>query len=261
MAGDQHEGRMAERRAIITGGARGIGRAVAELFLREGARIALIDWDEEILQQTARELSTAGVTVPWCCADVTNEASIRTAVADFAGALGGLDTLINNAAARAFGPLADATTEEWKRILDVNVLGLSNVTKASIPFLRASDRSAIVNVSSIFGIAGRSNMGLYDATKAAILSLTRVWACEEAKNGVRVNAVCPSSTLTPWTVGRAKARGMSVEELKRSGAVPCLLERWAEAEEVAYPVLWLASHEASFMTGVALPVDGGLTAV
>jgi meso-butanediol dehydrogenase/(S,S)-butanediol dehydrogenase/diacetyl reductase len=104
-------------------------------------------------------------------------------------------------------------------------------------------------------------MGLYDATKAAALALTRVLACEEAQHGIRANAVCPSSTLTPWTVGRAGARGMSVEELKQKGAAPCLLNRWAEAEEVAYPILWLASDEASFITGITLPVDGGLSAM
>jgi 2-hydroxycyclohexanecarboxyl-CoA dehydrogenase len=115
-------------------------------------------------------------------------------------------------------------------------------------------------VSSVFAIAGRQNMGQYDASKAAILALTRVLACEEAKFGIRVNAICPSSTWTPWTYGRAEARGMSLEELKAKGAVPCLLGRWAEPEEVAFPILWLASSEASFITGAALPVDGGLTA-
>src|SRR4029077_4259375 len=115
--------------------------------------------------------------------------------------------------------------------------------------------------SSAFALAGRANMGQYDATKAAVLALTRVLACEEARFGVRVTAVCPGSTLTPWTLGRAAARGMSVAELKEKGAVPSLLGRGAEADEVAFPILWLASSEASFVTGIALPVDGGLTAM
>jgi 2-hydroxycyclohexanecarboxyl-CoA dehydrogenase len=104
-------------------------------------------------------------------------------------------------------------------------------------------------------------MAQYDASKAAILALTRVLACEEAAHGIRVNAVCPGSTWTPWTYGRAEARGMSLEDLKAKGAVPCLLGRWAEADEMAFPILWLASAEASFITGVALPVDGGLSAM
>jgi meso-butanediol dehydrogenase/(S,S)-butanediol dehydrogenase/diacetyl reductase len=104
-------------------------------------------------------------------------------------------------------------------------------------------------------------MGQYDATKAAILALTRALAAEEAQHGVRVNAVCPGSTLTPFTLGRAKARGMTEEELRSKGFAPSLLNRWATPEEIAYPVLWLASDEASFITGAVLMADGGLSAV
>jgi meso-butanediol dehydrogenase/(S,S)-butanediol dehydrogenase/diacetyl reductase len=130
-----------------------------------------------------------------------------------------------------------------------------------LPYLRKSKAGSIVNVSSAFALSGRANMGQYDATKAAILAMTRVLACEEAQHGIRVNAVCPGSTLTPWTVGRAGARGMSLAELKEKGAVPSLLNRWAEPEEVAFPILWLASSEASFITGASLVVDGGLSAI
>lgn len=134
-------------------------------------------------------------------------------------------------------------------------------SRAALPYLRRSGIGSIVNVASVFAITGRSNMAQYDASKAAILALTRVLACEEAVHGIRVNAVCPGSTWTPWTYGRAEARGMSLEDLKAKGAVPCLLGRWAEADEMAFPILWLASAEASFITGVALPVDGGLSAM
>jgi meso-butanediol dehydrogenase/(S,S)-butanediol dehydrogenase/diacetyl reductase len=130
-----------------------------------------------------------------------------------------------------------------------------------LPFLRRSGHGAIVNVLSVFALAGRPNMGQYDATKGAGLAMTRVLACEEATHGVRVNAVCPGSTLTPWTRGRAAARGMSETELKAQGAVPNLMQRWASEDEVAYPILWLASDEASYITGAALPIDGGLSAM
>jgi meso-butanediol dehydrogenase/(S,S)-butanediol dehydrogenase/diacetyl reductase len=104
-------------------------------------------------------------------------------------------------------------------------------------------------------------MGQYDATKAAILGLTRALAAEEARYGVRVNAVCPGSTLTPFTLSRAKARGMTEKDLREKGFAPSLLNRWATPEEIAYPVLWLASDEASFITGAVVMADGGLSAI
>jgi 2-hydroxycyclohexanecarboxyl-CoA dehydrogenase len=175
--------------------------------------------------------------------------------------LGGVDILTNNAAARAYGTIADAAPESWDAILRTNVTGLANCCRAALPYLRKSGNGSIVIVSSAFALTGRSNMGQYDATKAAILAMTRVLACEEAAHGIRVNAVCPGSTLTPWTASRAAARGMSLEELKERGAVPSLLNRWAAPEEIAYPILWMASNEASFITGTILVVDGGLTAM
>jgi 2-hydroxycyclohexanecarboxyl-CoA dehydrogenase len=255
--------RLAGRTAVITGAARGIGRAAALLFLQERARVGLIDLDRAQLQSTAAELAQTASpgAVFWRAADIGKVTEIGDAIACLAEDLGGLDILVNNAAARAYGSIADATPESWDTILQTNIAGLANCSRAALPHLRKSSGGSIVNVSSAFALVGRSNMGQYDATKAAVLALTRVLACEEAAHGIRVNAVCPGSTLTPWTIGRAGARGMSLEELKKRGAVPSLLNRWAEPEEVAFPILWLASNEASFITGTSLVVDGGLTAM
>ncbi len=255
--------RLAGRAAVITGAARGIGRAAALLFLQEGAHVGLIDFDGEQLKRTAAELgrNAPDGAVFWRAADIAKAAEIADAIAGLAEDLGGLDILVNNAAARAYGSVADATPESWDTILQTNIAGLANCCRAALPHLRKSRSGSIVNVSSAFALVGRSNMGQYDATKAAVLALTRVLACEEAPHGIRVNAVCPGSTLTPWTIGRAGARGMSLDELKERGAVPSLLNRWAEPEEVAFPILWLASNEASFITGTSLVVDGGLTAM
>jgi meso-butanediol dehydrogenase/(S,S)-butanediol dehydrogenase/diacetyl reductase len=255
--------RLAKRAALITGAARGIGRATASLFAREGASLALIDRDRGEMEATARELAVElpQARICWRAADIGDFDGVSGAIDALAAELGGLDILVCNAAARAYGAVAQATPESWETILQVNVTGLANCSRAALPHLRKSGSGSIVVVSSAFALTGRENMGQYDATKAAALAMTRVMACEEARHGVRVNAVCPGSTLTPWTVGRASARGMSVDELKEHGAVPCLLNRWAEPEEVAFPILWLASNEASFITGVSLPVDGGLTAM
>jgi meso-butanediol dehydrogenase/(S,S)-butanediol dehydrogenase/diacetyl reductase len=256
-------GRLTGRAALITGAARGIGRATAGLFAREGARLGLIDCDGGEMAKAARELAgeRPGAAIHWRAADIGEPGAVGRAIDELARELGGLDILVNNAAARAYGPLAEATPESWDAILQVNVAGLANCTRAALPYLRQSGSGSIVNVSSAFALVGRPNMGQYDASKAAALALTRVLACEEARFGVRVNAVCPGSTLTPWTLARAVARGMSIDDLKEKGAAPSLLGRWAEPEEVAFPILWLASAEASFVTGIVLPVDGGLTAV
>jgi meso-butanediol dehydrogenase/(S,S)-butanediol dehydrogenase/diacetyl reductase len=252
-----------DRIALITGAARGIGHATARLFAGEGARLGLIDRDATQMEKTARELAVErpDADVYWCAADVGDFGAVNRAIDELASELGGLDILVNNAAARAYGSVAETTPESWSSILQTNVTGLANCSRAALPYLRRSGSGNIVNVSSAFALSGRANMGQYDATKAAVLALTRVLACEEAQFGIRVNAVCPGSTLTPWTVGRAATRGMSIEELKQKGAAPSLLGRWAEPEEIAFPILWLASNEASFVTGIALPVDGGLTAM
>lgn len=255
--------RLLGKAAIITGAARGIGYATARLFTREGARLGLIDRDREMLSKAATDLAAEipRAVLHWRHADIGEPDAIMAAIGQLSAELGALDILVNNAAARAFGPVADATPESWATILQTNVTGLAMCARAALPHLRKSGSGSIVNVASVFAIAGRGNMGQYDASKAAVLALTRVLACEETPHGIRVNAVCPGSTWTPWTYGRAQARGMTRQELKTKGAVPSLLGRWAEADEIAFPILWLASGEASFITGVALPVDGGLTAM
>jgi 2-hydroxycyclohexanecarboxyl-CoA dehydrogenase len=257
------KGRLAGRAALITGAARGIGRATAAIFAREGAHLGLIDINGAELEAAAREFAAEqpASTIHWRAADIADDAAIGNAIRELADTLGGADILINNAAARAYGRLSEAAPASWLAVLQTNVVGFANCARAALPYLRASGSGSMVNVSSAFALAGRENMGQYDASKAAVLALTRVLACEEAKFGVRVNAVCPGSTLTPWTAGRAAARGMTIEELKEKGAAPSLLRRWAEPQEIAFPILWLASEEASFVTGIALPVDGGLTAM
>jgi 2-hydroxycyclohexanecarboxyl-CoA dehydrogenase len=255
--------RLPGRTAIITGAARGIGYATANLFLQEGARVGLIDSNAASLMDSAADLArdrSAGSVVARP-ADIADAPGIAATIEALAKDLGGVDILINNAAARAYGTIADATPATWDAILKTNITGLANCCRAALPFLRNSGNGSIVIVSSAFALTGRSNMGQYDATKAALLAMTRVLACEEAAHGIRVNAVCPGSTLTPWTAGRAGARGMSLEELKARGAAASLLNRWAAPEEIAYPILFMASNEASFITGAILVADGGLTAI
>jgi meso-butanediol dehydrogenase/(S,S)-butanediol dehydrogenase/diacetyl reductase len=158
------------------------------------------------------------------------------------------------------GPVAVSPHAAWRHTLDVTLFGSVNVTRAALPHLRRANGGSIVNLSSCYALTGRAGWGQYDASKAALIAFTRSLAHEEAPHNIRANAVCPGGTLTPFTHGRSKARGMTEEEIIASGGADSIFKRWATLDEIAYPILWLASDEASFITGIALPVDGGLTA-
>ncbi len=251
--------RMQNGIAVVTGGSGGIGAATARLFAAEGAAVAIVDLDPERVREVAASIvdEVPGAAVLPVAADISSEDEAERAVAETVAAFGGLTTLVNNAGVREYGALAEATSESWRRIVGVNLLGTANCAKAALPELRKADAASIVNVSSAHAVVGRKGMGQYDATKAAIVSMTRTWAWEEAEHGVRVNAVCPGGTLTPYHVARYTAQGVSEDELRARQADACLLGRWAEVREIAYPILWLASDEASFVTAATLMVDGG----
>ena len=252
--------RLAGKAAIVTGGGAGIGAATASIFCREGAAVTLVDRDEAALRETATRIRAAlpEARVSWFVADVGDETLAAQAVVHALEAFGRLDVLVNNAAARNYLAVADASAQDWQAIVNVNLVGTANYCRAALPALRQSGRGAIVNVSSCYAVTGRKGMPIYDATKAAQLALTRTLAFEEAAHGVRANAVCPGSTLTDFHVGRAKAKGKDVEQLKTERSSTSLIGRWAAPEEIAHPILWLASDEASFITGTTLMVDGGL---
>ncbi len=247
--------------ALITGGGGGIGAASAEVFCGEGAAVMLVDANAEGLARTAdairREIPSAKIEV--FAADVADDAQATRAVQRTLDALGGLDILVNNAAMRNYTAIAETAPAEWQAVVGVNLIGVANYCRAALPALRRSGRASIVNVSSCYAVTGRKGMGIYDVTKAGILSITRTLAFEEAASGVRVNAVCPGSTLTDFHAGRAAAAGKSVEMLKGERQDTSLLGRWASPREIAWPILWLASDEASFITGTTLMVDGGLS--
>jgi meso-butanediol dehydrogenase/(S,S)-butanediol dehydrogenase/diacetyl reductase len=236
--------------ALITGGAAGIGAATARIFHHEGARVMVVD--EKAPERPDPRIETF-------LADVSDEAMALEAVQHTLKEFGRLDVLVNNASMRNYSSLSKASREEWLAVVGVNLLGAANYCKAALPALRKTGRASIVNVSSCYAVTGRKGMGLYDATKAGMLAMTRTLAFEESAHGVRVNAVCPGSTLTGFHIARGKAAGKSLEKLKGERQETSLLGRWAEPEEIAWPILWLASDEASFITGTTLMVDGGLS--
>lgn len=252
--------RLLNKTALITGSAAGIGAAAARLFCKEGAAVMLVDANAQALASTRQRLQDEfpNASVFTLAANVTDELHAQSAVARCIAERGGLDILVNNAAMRNYSAAADATPEEWQAMVSVNLVGMSNYCRAALPALRRSGSGSIVNVSSCYAVTGRRGMALYDATKAAQLAYTRTLAFEEAEHGVRANAICPGSTLTDFHVERAQVVGKSLEQLKVERKDTSLIGRWAHPEEVAWPILWFASSEASFITGTTLMVDGGL---
>ncbi|WP_433381499.1 SDR family NAD(P)-dependent oxidoreductase [Actinoplanes sp. CA-142083] len=232
--------------AIVTGGASGIGLATATLLAARGARVACLDLNPSV------EAPLLGFK-----ADVTDDPSVREAVAAAAEALGGIDIVVNNAGIGAQGSVEDNDDAEWARVFDVNVQGMVRTSRAALPHLRRSSHAAIVNVSSIAATAGLPQRALYSATKGAVLSLTLAMAADHLREGIRVNCVNPGTADTPW-VGRllAKAPDPAAERAALEARQPT--GRLVTADEVAAAIAYLAGPLASATTGTSLAVDGGM---
>jgi meso-butanediol dehydrogenase/(S,S)-butanediol dehydrogenase/diacetyl reductase len=253
--------RLRGKAVLITGGGSGIGAATARLVCAEGGRAMLVDANADTLAKTAKAIADEipKAQVATFIGDVANAGQAVQAIERAVEEFGQIDVLVNNASMRNYSALAEATPAEWQAVVQVNLIGVANYCRAALPVLRNRPGASIVNVSSAYASVGRKGMGLYDATKAGVLAMTRTLAFEEAAHGVRVNAVSPGSTLTEFHVGRAEAAGKSVEVLKAERQTTSLLARWATPQEIAWPIIWLASDEASFITGTTLMVDGGLS--
>ncbi|MFF2383321.1 SDR family NAD(P)-dependent oxidoreductase [Streptomyces sp. NPDC058108] len=237
-------------RALVTGGASGIGLATARLLASQGARVAILD-----LVQTSPDGFTACLR-----ADIGDDASVTAAVGSAVDTLGGLDILVNNAGTGARGGIADNSDDEWHRVWDINVVGLVRVTRAALPALRSSPHAAIVNVSSIAATAGLPQRALYSATKGAVLSLTRAMAADLLPEGIRVNAVSPGTADTPWVARLLEQAPDPAAELAALAARQPH-GRLVSADEVAAAVAYLASSAAGSTTGTSLAVDGGMDAL
>jgi NAD(P)-dependent dehydrogenase (short-subunit alcohol dehydrogenase family) len=233
--------------ALVTGGASGIGAAIAARLQQGGARVAVLD----VNPAGAAE----GLLAVTC--DVSDDGSVRAAVDTVAEQLGGVDIVINNAGVGAAGTVADNSDEEWHRVFDVNVVGMVRVSRAALPHLRRSSAPAVVNTASIAATAGLPQRALYSASKGAVLALTRAMAADHIAEGIRVNCVHPGTADTPWVqrlldaAEDPEAERAALENRQPHG-------RLVSAEEVADAVAYLASPRSRSTTGTSVAVDGGM---
>jgi NAD(P)-dependent dehydrogenase (short-subunit alcohol dehydrogenase family) len=238
--------------AVVTGGASGIGAATAALLAERGAHVAALD----------RAFGTGGPdpepgSTLRLHADVTDDASVRAAVAAVADAFGRIDIVVNNAGVGAIGTIEDNDDDEWRHVFDVNVLGIVRTSRAALPNLRASPHAAIVNTCSIVATAGLPERALYSATKGAVFSLTLAMAADHLREGIRVNCVNPGTADTPW-IGRLLEQSPDPARERAALEARQPLGRLVAPREVAHAIAYLASPDCAATAGTALAVDGGV---
>ena len=241
----------AGRRMLVTGGAKGIGKAAALRFLAGGAQVACLDMDEAALAELERGFIALK-------ADVTDTASVEKAVAEAAARMGGLDGVVNSAGVDLQSSLEDMTDAAWERLIAVNLTGPMKICRAAVPFLRAAGGGTIVNVSSGAGLQPLKFRSAYSASKAGLQMFSKSLAMELAEAGIRVNVVCPGAVETPLfrsSIAEGETGEVQLDAVRARYA----LARIAEPDEIAAGIAFLSSTEASYVTGVALAVDGGRT--
>jgi NAD(P)-dependent dehydrogenase (short-subunit alcohol dehydrogenase family) len=240
--------------AFITGGGSGIGRACAIGFAAEGAKVVIAERNEALAEEAAQLVREAGGEAIALRVDVADGVAVEEAVRRTVEAFGALDCAVNSAGIASRSQLfGDVEDDDWDSQIAINLNGVRLSMKHQLHQMRKQGRGAIVNISSGAGITGVPRSGGYGAAKHAVVGMTRVAALDHAKEGIRVNAICPGYILTPMTESTATVRKLDVAEL-------CPIGRVGQPHEIADAAVWLCSERASFVTGVALPVDGGFAA-
>ena len=254
-------GHLSGKIAAVTGGASGIGEATVRRFVAEGGSVAFADRDAGRGHAVAADIAARGGKAIFVQADVGQEAAALGFVAQAVKQFGRLDILVNNAGIRLYQTVVEASAESWDTILGANLKSYAFCAKAAIPAMRQVGGGSIVNVASVRSITAGGGTTQYDTTKAAIAGLTRGMAMDHAPDGIRVNAVCPGAIFTPFHARRIEAAGKTREQYDANAASRAMMKRPGTPEEVAACILFLASQEASYVTGSMLFVDGGLTAM
>lgn len=244
--------RLANKVAIVTGAAGGMGKADAVLFAKEGAKVVITDLQEEKLNEAVQEIVDNGGEAIGIKHNVTSEEDWIRVVEETISRFGKIDILVNNAGISNATPMLEMTVEQWDKTMSINVTGTFLGQKHVIPHMINNGGGSIVNISSIAGLTGGSGAGAYTASKGAVRLLTKATAVDFAKHNIRVNSVHPGYIKTPMTVEL-----MADEKMKAWFLSQSPLPRLGEAEDIAKGVLFLASDESSYITGIELPIDGG----
>jgi len=251
--------RLKNKVAIVTGGAAGIGEATCLLFAEEGAKVVVADIDSEAGEKAVTRIDKLGAKAIFIKTDVSDEKAVRRVCDKAAEQFGRVDILVNNAATFILKGI-EATVDDWERSLRVNVIGSSLMSRHAVEKMKQTGGGAIVNLSSISAFIAQPLFVTYSATKAALLQMTRNMAMDLAPFNIRVNCVCPGTIITRATRDHMKRVGMNLDQFLAEQTPEYLLRRVGQPREVAYAILFLASDEASFITGTHLMVDGGYTA-
>jgi NAD(P)-dependent dehydrogenase (short-subunit alcohol dehydrogenase family) len=254
-------GRLQDRVAVVTGAARGIGLAAARVLAEAGARVLMCDLDKEVVLAAADDLLKAGLFVKAAKADVSDQASISAAVGAAVSAWGRLDILVSNAAITDDTPFESISAERWHQVMSVNLDSVLYGAQAALPHLKRSPCASIVNIASIQGLRGQPNSTAYATAKGAVVNLTRCMAVDFGPLGVRVNAIAPGYIDTRMALMHGNVHEHQTDWFQdvfiKHGRLP--LRRPGKADDVAGPILFLASDDSRYVTGQVLVVDGGLT--
>src|SRR5438105_2084671 len=240
--------------ALVTGGARGIGKAIALRFAHEGADVGVLDIERETAEETVQEIRELGRRAVVSTTDISNPDAVSAALTQIVGELGRLDILVNNAGIEKRAPFLEITPEDWQRQVDVNLSGTFYCTQAAAREMSKRNYGRIVNVSSVAGLIGPIDLAAYGAAKAGIVGLTRAAALDLADYGITVNAIAPGPIETELMLGAWSAEAL--RERPQHGAIA----RFGTVEEIAHVAAFLASEESGFITGVTVSVDGGAVA-
>lgn len=253
--------RLQDRVCLVTGATSGIGEATAEVFAAEGGRLALTGRSEERGRRTVEKCKRAGCKDVWFSScDVSDPLRVEETVAETVARFGRIDVLFNNAGIVEFGTVDEISIENFRRVIEVNLLGEFYFAHFVVPYMRKQRSGVIVNVASDWAMVGARNAVAYSSSKGGVLMMSKCIALDHAEEGIRCNALCPGDTVTPMHDIRAEFDGHAPDEKEVAYSEALPMRRMGQPEEIAKAALFLACDDSSFVTGIGLPADGGNTA-